>query len=373
MAQPSGQILVDSGNPLAGLFFYAQGANGVWDANNGALLTKTGSAGMAVESGANVVLGNAATHYSLAASQTLTAPFTIRLKGRKTVGQTTNSMGCGNYAATNSFIWLDAGTGKVRFRLPLSGGGFADVDSTAAVTTTAQSIITLSMAADGVYTMYQGDTVIGSGDLSFAGSLQFILSAICGGYSGGSFRLNGALEFVHVIPGVAASAGQISALNTDPYSVLESTGASFETSAAVALPAFSGSASVSPVTSFAVTTGLPVFSGSASAGTASFSFSTTTAPPAASGSFTGDTSSGTITITDLRDLTTGNLRVSETGITAIVNNVSTGALVVKLTGQTSTAGGDMSLSHASIIAGTQYRVTVILPDGSEGTWKYTAA
>ncbi len=152
-----------------------------------------------------------------------------------------------------------------------------------------------------------------------------------------------------------------------------SSGASFETSVTLSLPAFAGSASVTPVTSFAVTSGTPVFSGSASAGAPSFSFDVTPALPAPLGSFTGDTSSGTISITDLRDLTTGNLRVSETGITVIVNNISTGALVALLTGQTSTAGGDMSLSHASIIAGTQYRVTVILPDGSEGTWKYTAA
>lgn len=160
---------------------------------------------------------------------------------------------------------------------------------------------------------------------------------------------------------------------SNAFGLVGSSGASFDTSVTTALPLFSGSASVSPVTSFAVTAGLPVFSGSANAGAASFSFSTTLPLPSVSGSFTGDTSSGTISITDLRDLTTGNLRVSETGITVIVNNISTGALVALLTGQTSTAGGDMSLSHASIIAGTQYRVTVILPDGSEGTWKYTAA
>jgi len=80
-----------------------------------------------------------------------------------------------------------------------------------------------------------------------------------------------------------------------------------------------------------------------------------------------------ITITDLKDLTTGTLRASESGITAIINNVTTGALVVKLTGLTSTAGGDMTISDAALAAATQYRVTIILSDGSEGTWKYTAA
>lgn len=80
-----------------------------------------------------------------------------------------------------------------------------------------------------------------------------------------------------------------------------------------------------------------------------------------------------ITITDLKDLTTGTLRASESGITAIINNVTTGALVVKLTGLTSTAGGDITISDAALVAATQYRVTIILSDGSEGTWKYTAA
>jgi len=134
-----------------------------------------------------------------------------------------------------------------------------------------------------------------------------------------------------------------------------------------------GTADVSSVTSFAVTTGLPVFSGAAHTGAVSFAFVSSAALPAFSGSATGDTSSATITITDLRDLTTGTLRINETGITAIVNNVSTGALVALLTGQASTAGGDMVLAHASLVAATQYRVTIILSDGSEGTWKYTAA
>lgn len=80
-----------------------------------------------------------------------------------------------------------------------------------------------------------------------------------------------------------------------------------------------------------------------------------------------------ISITDLKDLTTGTLRASESGITAIISNVSTGALVVKLTGLTSTAGGDMTISDVALVAGTEYRVTIILADGSEGTWKYTAA
>jgi hypothetical protein len=91
---------------------------------------------------------------------------------------------------------------------------------------------------------------------------------------------------------------------------------------------------------------------------------------AASGTSPG---AGTITIPDIKDLTTGGLRPNETGITVIVNDKTTGALVVKLTGQTTDASGDCVISSASITAAVQYRCTTILSDGSEGTWLYTAA
>jgi len=148
---------------------------------------------------------------------------------------------------------------------------------------------------------------------------------------------------------------------------------SVETSATVALPVFSGGILVSPAVQLSATAALPVFSGSISFGDTSVEFNFTSLLPVFSGSITVSTGGATISITDLKDLTTGALRVGETGITAIISNVSTGVLVALLTGQTSTAGGDMSLSHASLTSATWYRVTIILADGSEGTWKYQAA
>lgn len=171
-------------------------------------------------------------------------------------------------------------------------------------------------------------------------------------------------------------------------------GAAVETTATIALPAFIGSISISPVVASSAMASLPVFSGSITSGnfSAEFAFtpplptfagaisvspavatSATVGLPSFSGSITIATGGATITITDLKDLTTGTLRSGETGITAIINSVSTGELVALLTGQTSTAGGDMALSHAALAAATQYRVTIVLADGSEGTWKYTAA
>lgn len=82
---------------------------------------------------------------------------------------------------------------------------------------------------------------------------------------------------------------------------------------------------------------------------------------------------GTITISDIRDLTTGALRPNESGITVIFNHPTTGALVVLKAGQTTNAGADLVVSDPALVAGTTYRVTTILADGSEGTWKYTAS
>jgi len=105
--------------------------------------------------------------------------------------------------------------------------------------------------------------------------------------------------------------------------------------------------------------------------TGALAATTLTAPAGAASGTT--VTAGTITISAIKDLTTGGLRANETGITVIVNDVSTGALVAKITGETTDASGDCAFSHASIVIGTEYRCTTILSDGSEGTWKYTAA
>lgn len=82
---------------------------------------------------------------------------------------------------------------------------------------------------------------------------------------------------------------------------------------------------------------------------------------------------GTITFPAVKDWSTGNLKLNESGVTVIVNNATSGALVIKLTGKTTHATtGVCTVSDALIIAGTQYRATLILADGSEGTWKYSA-
>jgi len=424
MAQPSGQLLVDAGNPLAGLFFYAQGTNGIWDANNGALLAKTGTAGMAVEGGANVVLGNAATHYSLAAAQTLTAPFTLRVKARKEVGTTTNSMTCGNDAATNCFHWLDSSAGKSKFRIKTGVSTYGDIETTAAISTTAHSVITLTMTAAREWVIYQDDAVVGSGAMG-AGAAEFFLSAICGGYSGGSFRLNGALEFLHAIPGYIASPGEIAALNADPYAVLDVGGSNAQPTfpgpnignqigiVGVALSVndvsskfsdtdaltFSAIGTWPPgvtVSSAGVISGTPVTAGVYSglavratdtasqpidSDTFSFTISAASHLITASNSQQVNTAGaasvqqsgfGTITLPALRDWGTGNLKPNETGVRIIVNNEASGALATMLTNQTADASAVLPMI-SGLVSGTEYRITTILADGSEGTWVYTAS
>ena len=81
---------------------------------------------------------------------------------------------------------------------------------------------------------------------------------------------------------------------------------------------------------------------------------------------------GTITLPALKDWGTGNLKASETGVTIIINNATTGVLVALLTGQTANASGVLP-TLTGLVSGTAYRVTTILADGSEGTWKYTAS
>lgn len=82
---------------------------------------------------------------------------------------------------------------------------------------------------------------------------------------------------------------------------------------------------------------------------------------------------GTITLPACRQWETGNLRTSESGVVVIVNNPTTGALVVNKTGLTTHATtGECVVTDPAIVTGTNYRVTQILPDGSEGTWRYTA-
>jgi chitodextrinase len=80
---------------------------------------------------------------------------------------------------------------------------------------------------------------------------------------------------------------------------------------------------------------------------------------------------GTLTTPALKN-NTGTVLANEVGAKAHVYNVTTGALVVAKTGQSTSAGGVMTVTDAAIVAGTEYRVVIILSSGAEGMEKVTA-
>lgn len=86
------------------------------------------------------------------------------------------------------------------------------------------------------------------------------------------------------------------------------------------------------------------------------------------------TSAATVASFTLVDLVNnaGQPLASTSGITVDVYNVSTGALVVHKTGLTSTAGADLAVSDAALVAGTTYNVVISI-GAAIGAAKATAA
>ena len=86
------------------------------------------------------------------------------------------------------------------------------------------------------------------------------------------------------------------------------------------------------------------------------------------------TTPGTITIPAVKDWGTGNLKLGETGVQVDIRNKSTGALVVRKTGQTTHGTtGVCVVTDALIVIGIEYEVATRFSDGSMGMWDYTAA
>ncbi len=82
---------------------------------------------------------------------------------------------------------------------------------------------------------------------------------------------------------------------------------------------------------------------------------------------------GTITLTDVTQWETDVLKPSQTGVTVDISNISTGALVVRKTGQITTAGSDMTIKDALIADATTYQVVVRFADGSVGVGDFVAS
>jgi hypothetical protein len=126
---------------------------------------------------------------------------------------------------------------------------------------------------------------------------------------------------------------------------------------------FDDGASASDAT-FAVTTASPTFSFVAVGAASDAKYTATTASPSFSLAAVGAVL-GTITSPVLKN-NTGTVLSSLSGVTVYVHNPTTGALVVKLTGQTTDGSGVLTCSSASIVPSTAYRVIVVLETGAEG-------
>lgn len=210
MAQPNGQALLDSGKPnyAATSFWYCDGS-GLWDAKAGASLSKTGAAGVATEGGAKVVLGDGATYYALPSSKTLSGQFTIMFKARTATDGNTASMICGSRNDQQNFVWL-AGTGA---KLTVRGSNTNVQLSNSSSSTMATYAIV--RGSDNYISLYKNGAFVETSPQILASSV--LITHILSGYTGTSFILNGALEFLHIIEGVSLNAGQVASYYSDPY------------------------------------------------------------------------------------------------------------------------------------------------------------
>jgi hypothetical protein len=291
------------------------------------MATKTGSGAVTAtgSGGENVANTAGTTYFTMSSPLTLTAPFTVIVKVKRESSAGDAGMVLGNGDASNqNYIWLRAS--EIR---PF-GSTVANTGSDSWAT------FTYVKNADGTGALYKNGALLTTLGFATSGVVQHIMS----GYSSNTYALSGALEYMHIIPGLAASAGQVSSLYADPYQALDiGTG----DATATCTPA---SITISPATATASGTGGA--NGNASGTPASVSITAPTAT--ATGSTAG---SGTITTPALKN-NTGTVLASISGWTVNVYNASTGALVVQKTGLTTSAGGVLVIVDAAIAGGTTY-------------------
>lgn len=216
MAQPTGQVLLDPAHPYYGYLYYAHntgggGANdaGMWDARNGAMLTKTGAAGTVITEGGaklfNSPGGASASVLSLPAMP-LSGAYTIIVRLRKNAGATDNAgVFFGAPGTSTSYMWFR--TSEIR------QGGTA-LKTNTAVGTMATYMFTRS--ADGTTRVTYKDNDAGNTVSGFTAAIT-IDRLMAGLNPDSTYAANGAMEFFRIIPGLIPNATQRTALFADPY------------------------------------------------------------------------------------------------------------------------------------------------------------
>lgn len=326
MAQPSTQVLLDSGHAFYGYFYYANGS-GLWDARNGAMLTKTGSGAVTAtgSSGENVANSAGDTYYAMPADVAITTPCTFSFKVRKSLPTGDAGMVAGRRDGTSAnYFWLKAT--EIR---PLSG-----IVSNSAPDSWA--IFTYVRMANGTGKLYKNSAFVANIAYIGAGTIRYIMS----GHTSDIYNLNGALEYFHIIPGLEASAAQVTSLYDDPYQALITVS-----------PDGSATGSPSSITIVAPTATASGTGGANGTGTGAPASVSLTAPTATAAGTTAG--SGTITTPALKN-NTGTVLASISGWSVNVYNVTTGAFIVQKTGLTTSAGGVLTIIDASIVSGTTY-------------------
>lgn len=107
-------------------------------------------------------------------------------------------------------------------------------------------------------------------------------------------------------------------------------------------------------------------SGDASVAGATLTGTSSISAGSAAGSF------GTITVPSIKRWSGGALASTESGITAFVNDETTGALVKKFSSQTTDGYGNLVLTDTTIVPGSWYSVRGVLSDGARFEWKFQA-
>lgn len=318
MAQPTGQVNLAAGN-ASEYFWYAQGT-GLWNAKAGASEPKTGTGAVAAESGANVIQTAGTTYFTLGSALVLSGLFTIGFKVRATAANNA-SMVFGNRNSNSDFLWLNNGSNLLQVR-----ANNGTIQRAYAASAALKTIHIVRFDINTAPLLYVDGVLDGSFNQAIPST--FTIAHILAGYSGGSYSLNGVLEYLNVLDGVALNATQIASRASDPYQILA-----------------------------AGTSDITASGGAVASGSATLS----------------STSGGTITIPAVRDWSTGNLKAGASGVQVDIRNISTGALVVRKAGQTTHGTtGVCTVTDALIAPGTTYEVVTRFADGSLGVWDYAA-
>lgn len=343
MAQPSTQQQLLAGN-ASEYFWYAQGA-GMYDARNNAMLTKTGSAGMSTEGGANVVLGDGATHYSLPAAISTAQPWTIIFKARIDSATGTDCMVCGDTVTGNDFVRYLQDTGQVRI--------LANGSQVSWLPQTFNALATWALVSSGTTVTLYKDGVAQGAAQAIGSAAPLKINRLLDGYPGGTFRLKGALEFVNVIPS-ALDAAAIASRTSDPYAVLASSGASNTIAASTANAAGAVASFSAPKTAINATAANVAAAWSSSTGAASCTIAATAGNAIGAVTSVGNTTTGTFISEALRD-NVGNLIANKALNFFALYTDTTGALVVRKTGLSTNGAGVVSFSDVALVSGTVYR------------------